>query len=63
MTATKQRGYDSNGEDEDDNKDDRVTFHNVTISHERGLWWRKKDDNGGVLEAATTNGRRWWWQT
>ncbi len=61
MRAMKQRGDDDDGKDDNNNEDDRVTLHDVTISHVRGRWqwtgddmvvderqlWRTREDNGG----------------
>jgi hypothetical protein len=60
IMATKQHSYDSDGKDEDINKYNRVTFHNVTISHKRGLRRQARDDNGSGLETAMANKRSCW---
>jgi hypothetical protein len=36
MMAMKQQGDDDNGKNDNNDKDKRVTLHNVTVSHMRG---------------------------
>jgi hypothetical protein len=61
--ATKQWGNYDDGKDDNYEVDNRVTLHDVTISHVIGRWGQTRDDNGSGQEAAMANKRRWWWWT
>ncbi len=62
MMATTNQCNDDDGEDDNNDKGDRVKLHDVTISHMTGGWWGMRYDNGGGQEVATANKRRQWWR-